>query len=243
MATIEEFNPVLTHPELFTGRIGKLKNVKLHIEMDPSCKPTQIPAYEIPFSMYDLTYKKLMALEEQGIIKRPTGRVKWISHMNPVEKLDKDGNLVDIRITINSKCFNKAVIPQKRHIPSVVELTHAMNGMEYFSKLDFIEAFSQIELDDDQLHAMSTLWGLFVITRMHMGLNTASELFQEIMEKLLIGITGVKVALDDVIISGKTKDECKQSTLECLDRIKEAGMTLNLKKCQFLQPEVEFSVW
>ena len=60
-----------------------------------------------------------------------------------------------------------------------------------------------------------------------MGILVASEIFQETIEKLLQGITNIKVALDDVMIYTKTKEEGQKIPTQCLDRIQESGMTLN----------------
>jgi hypothetical protein len=73
-----------------------------------------------------------------------------------------------------------------------------------------------------------------------MGIATASEILQEVMEKVLAGIPNIKVALDDVAIGTSTEAEHGITLKRVLDRIKDSGMTLNKKKCVFFQPEIEF---
>ena len=75
---------------------------------------------------------------------------------------------------------------------------------------------------------------------MNMGVSIASELFQEIMMKLLGDIPGVVVAIDDVLIHAKTYYEGVTSLTECLNCIRDAGMTLNKEKCHFKVKEIDF---
>ena len=60
------------------------------------------------------------------------------------------------------------------------------------------------------------------------------------MHNLLGDIPGVKAVLDDVLIATKDLKSGRASLTECLTRIQAVGMTLNKKKCEFLQPEVTF---
>ena len=235
-------NPLTTHPELFDGHIGCLKDFQLHLEVDKSIRPHQSAAFRVPIGMQALVKAKLERLEQQGIIKRPNSRPTWVSAMHPVEKVDDKGQVVDVRITICSKILNKALLPVKRHTPAVVDITQKLNGCKWFTGLDFNEAFSQIAYDEEteKLNGMATIFGLWIQTRMHMGLSCASEIFQELVENLLGDIKGVQCALDDVIIGCETKEQCIKSTRECLDRIKAAGMTLNYAKCAFVKEEIVF---
>lgn len=74
-----------------------------------------------------------------------------------------------------------------------------------------------------------------------MGRCTAAEFFQECMGWLLGDVKGVRIALDDRLIASKTYEEAVESLTECLDRIRDSGMTLNYGKCIFIQPNLLFS--
>jgi hypothetical protein len=236
-------SPEDTHPALFTGQIGHLRDYEISLETDQSFRPIQQPAYPIPFAMRALAKAKLDSLESQGVISKANGkRLLWISPCHPVAKLDAEGNLKDVRITCNAKQLNKALIQQKRHIPSVPELTANLAGSVVFSILDFIEAFSQMSFAEQSkcLMGMSTVFGLYYYNRLNMGISLASELFQEIMEKVLEGIEHIKIALDDVLIHTKDITTHEKILNQCLDRIQACGMTLNPTKCKFYKPEVDF---
>ena len=236
-------HPFKTHPELFTGKLGLLKDYLVDLQVDPMAKPIQQPAYPVPFGLLEMTKDKLDYLEANGIISRAKDEIPtWISPLQPVAKVDAKHKVVGVRITCNAKQLNKKLIKIKRHIPSITELTNDLAGDEYFSKLDFNDAFNQMLFNERarELTAMATVWGIYYWNRMNMGISIASEIFQEAMEKLLEDIPNIKVALDDVMIHTKTKDEGQRILTQCLDRIRESGMTLNKEKCEFVKQEITF---
>ena len=237
-------DPRLSHPTLFTGLPGRLNFMEVNLETDPSFKPVQQPSYPVPYHLQELTLKKLNFLEDQGIIRKHNSndRITWVSPMHPVPKLDGQKNVLDVRITVNNKQLNKAIVKFKRHIPSLPELQIELNGTKVFSKLDFNDAFNQLQLNvkSQNLTAMATQWGIYIWNRLNMGLSTASEIFQETMQQLLGDIPVVKAVMDDVLIATADLESGQKSLVECLDRIKNAGLSLNIKKCEFLKHEVNF---
>ena len=238
-------DPRVSHPELFTGKVGRLNNFKVHLEIDPNIKPVQQYAYKMPYNLHDLTLAKLNKLEEMGVIskhKQEDGFYSWLSPLHPVEKLNERGEIVDVRLTANNIQLNKAIIRQRKHIPSLPELQYDLNGMKWFTKLDFMEAFNQLPYDDQSrlLTATATTWGVYIWNAMNMGLCVASEIFQEAMRNLLGDLPGVKVAMDDVLLATKTREEMEKLVTTVLDRIREHGMTLNPRKCQFFKNQIDF---
>lgn len=60
------------------------------------------------------------------------------------------------------------------------------------------------------------------------------------METLLQGIPGVRVYIDDILVTGRTEEEHLKHLLEVLRRLQAAGMRLKREKCFFLFPSVEY---
>ena len=60
------------------------------------------------------------------------------------------------------------------------------------------------------------------------------------MLKLLQGIEGVVVLVEDTLTTGKTKKEHNRRLTQVLTRLEKAGLTLGLGKCAFDQPCVKF---
>ena len=60
------------------------------------------------------------------------------------------------------------------------------------------------------------------------------------MSQLCENLSGVKVSMDDIIVYAKTRAEHDRRLHKVLQVIREAGVKLNLNKCQIGQPELTF---
>ena len=142
-----------------------------------------------------MALEKLNFLEKAGVISKalPHEKISYISPYHPVAKLDEKDNVTAVRATVNMKQLNKNVKQVKRHTPSIPELAFPLNGMKYFTKLDFNDASNQLEFDSQSrlLMAMSTIWGVYIWNRVNMGLSPAADIFQECIYCLLGDIKGV----------------------------------------------------
>ena len=78
-----------------------------------------------------------------------------------------------------------------------------------FSKLDMRDAYLQIELDDEtkQLLVINTHKGLYRYNILCFGPPPAPAIFQKLVDNLVAGIPGVAAHLDDIIVTGQTKEE------------------------------------
>lgn len=72
------------------------------------------------------------------------------------------------------------------------------------------------------------------------GVSCAPEIFQKTMEAILLGLEGVIVYLDDVVVYGSTKEEHDRRVEALLERMKEYEILLNQNKCIFGVKELEF---
>ena len=60
------------------------------------------------------------------------------------------------------------------------------------------------------------------------------------MESLLQDIPGIVIYIDDVLVTGSSKEEHLQSLSHALSRLESAGVTLKRSKCVFLTKLVEY---
>ena len=123
----EWVHPHISHPELFTGKLGLLKDRFVHLEVENDAKPCQQPAYKVPFGLEEMTKAKLDYLEQNGIISKANGETPtWIHPCQPVPKFDDKGKVTAVRITSNAKQFNKVLVRYKRNMPTIPELTNSL---------------------------------------------------------------------------------------------------------------------
>ena len=127
-------------------------------------------------------------------------------------------------------------------IPRVDELFTKLQEGQNFSKLDMSDAYLQVELDDatKKVLVVNTHKGLFRYNRLSFGPAPAPAIFQKLVDNLVSGITYVAAYLDDVIVTGRTKEEHLQHLKQVLAALNEYGMKLRLGKCEFFRQQVTY---
>jgi len=140
------------------------------------------------------------------------------------------------------RCVNKAVVRERHPIPTTREMLVGLQVAKAFSKLDLKQSFHQIELDEEtrDVTTFVTPFGLYRYKRLTMKLNSAPEQFQYTVQTTLSGSDGVKKLADDIILHRKNSEEHDKRLLAFLRRLRDVGLTLNLRKCQFHLSSIKF---
>lgn len=87
---------------------------------------------------------KIEELLEGDIIERVEGPTTRASPVVVAPKLSGD-----IRLCVDMRCANEAIIRERLAIPTVDEVLEKLNGSTVFSKLDLRHGFHQVELHAD----------------------------------------------------------------------------------------------
>jgi hypothetical protein len=159
--------------------VGLLKGYELKLNIDESVQPIAQPVRRIPYGIRDKVDEKLGELLSLGIIEEvPEGPTEWVS---PLVVAPKDNG--DIRICVDMRRANDAIIRERQPIPTVDELLHDLNGSTVFSKLDLKWGFHQIQLSEESRHitTFATHRGLYRYTRLMFGVSSAPEKYQQII--------------------------------------------------------------
>ena len=231
IATVAETKHTLQQqfPEVFSG-VGKLKSKQVTLHVDPKVKPVAQPLRRTPFNLQEKVERKIQELLDCDIIEEVDGPTPWV---NPVVIIPKaDG---DIRLCIDMRRANEAILRGRHPIPTVDELLHSMNGSKVFSKLDLKWGYHQLELSQEsrQITTFVTHKGLFRYKRLLFGVSSASELYQHEISTALAGIEGVDNISDDIIVHGPDQKTHDQRLLKTMERLRQHGLTLNADKCLF----------
>lgn len=231
IATVVETKQILQHqfPEVFSG-IGKLKSKRVTLHINPAVKPVAQPLRRISFNLQDKVEKKVQELLDCDIIEEVDGPTPWV---NPVVIIPKaDG---DIRLCIDMRRANEAIIRGRYPIPTVDELLHNMNGSKVFSKLDLKWGYQQLELSPEsrQITSFVTHKGLYRCKRLLFGVSSASEQYRQEISTALAGIEGVDNISDDIIVHGPDQTTHDQRLHKTMERLRQYSLTLNVDKCLF----------
>ena len=112
----------------------------------------------VPFSLNDKVTAKVNELFEKDIIEKIEGPTAWVSPAVVAPKASGD-----IRLCVDMRRANEAIIRERLPIPTVDEVLESLNGSAVFSKLDLRWGFHQIELEADSrdITAFATHNGIF----------------------------------------------------------------------------------
>ena len=192
----------------------------------------------MPFAIREKVEQEIDRQVEEGILE-PVKFSEWATPVVPIIK--KDGSIRlcggDYKVTVN-----QATETDTYPLPRIEDLLTSLAGGISFSKLDLAHAYQQVVLDDDSkgVVTINTHKGLYRVNRLPFGVASAPSMFQRIMENILQGLPGVSVYIDDILVTGKTKDEHFRNLESAMTRLEEAGLRLRREKCAFLLPSVVY---
>ena len=224
------------YPQVFSG-LGKLKNYQLELNIDESVTPVAQPIRRIPFSRRQKVEEKLRELEDMDVIEKVDGHAKW---MNPLVTVEKPNG--DIRVCLDMREANKAIVRERQPIPTVEETIQEMGGIKVFTKLDLNMAFHQLELHPQSrdITTFAAPNGLYRYKRLVFGLNMASEKFNHIIRQVVQDCPGAFNIHDDLIVGGVDDKQHDQRVIAVLKKFAECGLTFNFAKLEYKIRKINF---
>lgn len=124
-------------------------------------------------------------------------------------------------------------------MPSVAEVLNAAAGNQRFLKLDFSDAYLQVELDEDsRKYGVLTIYKiLFRVNRLAFGLSAAPAIFQSINKQILQNVLSTQPYIDDVMITGATTELLVKNLQNCSNECEQSESDINAKSVDFLKTQ------
>lgn len=215
----------------------KFKNVLVDIPIDESVKPVCQPYRRMPIPLEAKVNAKLDELIASDIIETVSGPSRWVSPIVPV--LKENG---DVRICVDMRRANTAIIRENHPLPTMDQLLPKVGQAKIFSRLDIKNAFHQVEISPSSRYITTFIssQGLLRYKRLMFGISCAPEIFQKLMERILIKCEGTLNFIDDILIFGATMEEHDNRLKETTKTLEENNILLNKAKCVFRMKQVEF---
>jgi len=149
-----------------------------------------------------------------------------------------------LRIVVDYRGLNAITIIDKYPLPLITTLMEQVGTSQVFSKLDLKLGFNLLRIaeGDEWKTAFKTCYSLYEYMVMPFGLTNAPSVFQRHVNNILCEKIdcGVVVYIDDILIYTQTEEEHVQLMRWVLKKQLETGLCLNIDKCIFHVPEVEF---
>ena len=193
-------NTLVEYQNKLDEKSTKIRDVQARLTLVEGARPVFLKARRVPFKLIPLVEQEIDRMEAEGILER----VNTSAWATPIVPVLKKGNKVrvcgDFSVTLNQ---NLQI--DEYPLPTTDELFSTLAGGEKCSKIDLKKAYLQMEvhLDDREYLTLNTHRGLFRCTRLLYGIASALAIWQREMEKILGGISGISVFLDDIKVTGK----------------------------------------
>ena len=244
------FNPIYVEPgsvtidstrdlqALFPNSFDCIRDMKgeYDIKTDPTVPPVQHGRWKVPIEYKEEIEKELAEMVQQRIITKQTEPTPWVSSLTYPKKAN--GKL---RICLNPKDLNKAIIRENHKAPTLEEIAHVLMGATRFSKVNSNKAFFGMHLMEEAslLMTFNTHLGRYRFLCVPFGLKMSQDIFQIRMDDIVAQCPGVLAIHDDMFIYGKD-DRDHDANINLFNMAQKEGLISNSKKCTIKQESVMF---
>jgi RNase H-like domain found in reverse transcriptase/Reverse transcriptase (RNA-dependent DNA polymerase)/Integrase zinc binding domain len=188
------------------------------------------PLYSMSREMLLVLRKTLTELLEKGFI-----RVSNSPAAAPILFVKKPGG--GLRFCVDYRALNAISRKDRYPLPLIRETLSQISRAKWFTKLDVIAAFNKIRIapGHEWLTAFNTRFGLFEWLVTPFGLTGAPSTFQRFINMTLQEFQDfVSAYIDDILIfTDGSREEHEQKVVKVLQRLEEAGLHLDIDKCEF----------
>jgi transposase InsO family protein len=145
-----------------------------------------------------------------------------------------DGSL---RLCIDFRALNNLTRKDRYPLPLIDETLARLAGARIFTKLDIRQAFHRIRMDptSEEYTTFRTRYGAYKCKVLPFGLTNGPATYQRYMNDVLFDYLDdfCTAYLDDILIYSDNELEHTAHVHKVLQRLSEAGLQADLKKCEF----------
>ncbi len=156
-----------------------------------------------------------------------------------VEKKDDS-----LRFCVNYRKLNALIKRDRYSILLIDEVLARIQGSKYLTRLDIIAAFNKLRMstESENLITFVTFFDVYKYRVMLFELINESTFFQHYINDVLFNCLHkfCQAYLNDILIYSKILKEHRTHVKEMLDKLREAGLQIDIDKCEFEVQETSF---
>ena len=223
-------------PRLFTSTLGTANCAPYYIELSDDTL-VRSPPYRCAPPKLEIFKGIVNELLEQGVV-RPSKS----PYASPAFLIPKNSG--GFRLVVDYRKVNAKILFDSYPLPTIDQAFEQFSGAVVFSLLDLNSAYFQIPLSpcSRRVTAFCTPFGCFEFNKLPMGISVGGqglsrvidELFADVKNKFLFNY------LDDLIIYSRSLEEHSSHVRTVLDRLQEAGFTLNIDKITIAATKIQY---
>ena len=237
VALLHQYEDVIGTPD------SKLGTFKKTVRIPTNGESRSRPQFPIAQNLKQPFLKAIEKLKNDGVIQKCPDPQGFNSPIFPVPK-KKPG---EVRIVVNFRpTLNKVIKHQDPWtMPSVESVLKTVpRGCKYFACCDMRDGYFQLQIHEEDRHktAFQVNNECMQFVRVPMGLTSAGAIFsREVAEVIMsAGVDNVVAYLDDILIYGRSEEEYFTAIEGLLKVLRQNGLLLNGRKCEFLKSEITF---
>ena len=142
------------------------------------------------------------------------------------------------RVCIDYRRLNEVTRKDHFPLPFMDQLIERIFGNPFYCFLDGYSRYFQIEIvvEDQEKTTFTCPFGTYAYRRMPFGLCKALATFQRCMLSIFSDLVEriMEVYMDDIIVYGRSFEECMVNLETVMHRCIEKNLVLNLEKCHFM---------
>lgn len=194
---------------------------------------------EVPWGpLYNMSRDELLVLRKTltELLDKGFIRVSSSSAAAPVLFVRKPGG--GLRFCVDYRGLNRITKKDRYPLPLIYETLRNIGRAKWYTKLDVVAAFHKIRIaeGDEWMTAFRTRYGLFEWMVTPFGLANAPSTFQKYINWALRDYLDVfcSAYVDDILIySSGSQEEHRNYVRQVLQRLREAGLQIDISKCEF----------
>ena len=225
------------HSKMWSRHLGELNAPPHRINLEADSRPVHAHPYRAGPQARIIEQEEVRRMSDMGVIE--PCKSEWASPVVMVP--NPDGSA---RFCVDYRRLNVLTIKDTYPLPRMDEGLDSLGEAKYFTTLDCNSGYRQIPIaEEDRNKTTFTCHArTYRFLRMPFGLCNAPPTFQRTVDILLSGYRWKTclVYLDDVIIFSKSIEEHLRHVDEVLEILRQAGMSLRLRKCHFFTNSVNY---
>ena len=224
--------------DIFSDVPGQTTLIEHNITLQADAKPFHCSPYRLSPDKTEFVKQELVDLKRLGIITDAPPESPWAAPIVVVRKADGGW-----RLCTDFRRLNQVTVPDPYPLPRIEDLLDRLGKAKYLTKVDMSKGYHQVPLAREAipLTGFVTPFGHFCWRYMPFGLRNAPATFSRLVSKLLHGCETFCVAyLDDLLIFSETWEDHVKHLEMIFGKVRDAGLTLKLSKCEFAAAELDF---
>lgn len=146
------------------------------------------------------------------------------------------------RFCTDYRKVNALTVSDSYPLPRIEDCVETAGNATYLTKIDLLKGYYQVPLSEKakKISAFVTHEGLWQYKVMAFGMKNAGATFQRLANKLIEGLEGCAVYIDDLIIYSDTWSQHLQRLEAVFTRLKAAKLTVNLAKSEIAKSSLNY---